>query len=353
MKYGILTIVKIPNIGAVFQGYALCMKMRSLGIECEIIDYECVNINQREKAYHALKNPIKNVAKKMFVWPATRRRILDCENFASELYSTTRYNKKNINEANARYDGFVSGSDMIWNLNVTGHDYTFFLDFVDDAKNKFSYASSIGEQWKQEDIQNVGMKLNRYSKISVRESDTCKLIQNQLRLPCTTVCDPTMLLDKTEWDKLVVSINDKNYVLVYFPYKEILEKAKKYAKKNHKKLVVLGETFPWKAYQHVQYKSPQEWISYIRNADAVFTDSYHGFLFSLYFEKKVWTNNKGNRFKSLLEELELSKCWIENDPNFINIIDYERCRQLIKNKREYSEQYIIEAVKRAGDAECI
>ena len=52
----------------------------------------------------------------------------------------------------------------------------------------------------------------------------------------------------------------KRKSVVYFPYKEILEKAKKYAKKNHKKLVVLGETFPWKAYQHVQYKSPQEWM---------------------------------------------------------------------------------------------
>lgn len=81
-------------------------------------------------------------------------------------------------------------------------------------------------------------------------------------------------------------------------------------------------------------------MSYIKYADAVFTDSYHGLLFSLYFNRPVWTNNKNNRLAMLLKELEIEKCYIEEDPLFQYTINYEICNKKIWKKRTASIKFL-------------
>lgn len=234
---------------------------------------------------------------------------------------------------------------MIWNLEVNGGDLTYFLDFVEEGKRKFSYGSSIGTQWDLNSIQKVCSFLRKYDLISVREADTCKTIQAQLSLPCETVCDPTMLLSAEEWEAQTFPVKEKNYVLVYFPYAGILNAAKSYVKQHHKKLIIVGMTLPWKAQNYKEMYSPQQWLSYIKNADAVFTDSYHGLLFSLYFRRPVWTNNHGNRITELLKELGMMDHFIENDPGFTKQLSYDTYCAKIDEMRTKAEQYLRRAIK--------
>ncbi len=345
MKYGILTYHNIPNIGAVLQAYALCTKLRALGVDCEIIDYRCENIIKREIAPPQYKNPVKKIGYTLFFKKKKEEKIRQCQSFVEKYYSSQTYTKDTIKDANLKYDGFISGSDMIWNLEINGGDFSYFLDFAGDEKKKFSYASSVGAQWHTDSLDKVQNLLRRYDFISVREADTKNVIEKQFWLQCDVVCDPTMLLSMAEWDRYTTPVKEKNYVLVYFPYRDILNAAKSYAKKTGKKLIIMGMNWPWKSKDYKQIYSPQQWLSYIKGADAVFTDSYHGLLFSLYFQRQVWTNNHGSRSMDLLKELDLTKRFIENDPKFMDEISYGECNQKIERMREKSSEYLLNALK--------
>lgn len=344
MKYGILTFHNIPNIGALLQAYGLCKAMRDLGADCEIIDYTCENIKKRELTYHPKSNIIKDILGRYF-WRKTKKKINGCRQFMLEqhIFSKEEYNINSISESTTQYDALVCGSDMIWNLDVTGYDFTFFLEFASDKVLKYSYGSSIGEKWKNEDISKIRKLLLRYNGVSVRESDTCEMI-NHLGIKCTNVADPTMLLTTEEWNKLSVLPSIKDYVLVYFPSKENKEAAKTYAKKHGKKLVLINMWLPSPGFINVCPFTPPEWIGYFQNASAVFTDSYHGLLFSLYFQKPVWSGNYGNRIVSLLERMGLDNCLIKNDPEFTYVIDYNKVNKLIERFRNFSLNYISKTI---------
>lgn len=91
--------------------------------------------------------------------------------------------------------------------------------------------------------------------------------------------------------------------------------------------------------------SPQEFLSYIYYADAIFTDSYHGILFSIYFKKQFWTNNTGNRIISFLEKTNLNNCLIHNDMKFSNVIDYNSVNVSIEKMRTYGREYLRNVLK--------
>jgi polysaccharide pyruvyl transferase WcaK-like protein len=229
---------------------------------------------------------------------------------------------------------------MIWNMDVNGYDYSFFLDFVKDHKRKISYGSSVGGIWSDKQMEGVKKYLSKYDSIAVREKDTCQTMEKELKLSCTTVADPTMLYTAADWNQYTLDMKEKNYVLVYFPTTELIEAARKYSLDHDKKLIILQTRLPFKRMNSKTIYSPSEWMSYIKNADAVFTDSYHGLLFSLYFNRPVWTNNNSNRISTLLEELGLNTCYIKNDKGLTNHIDYDRCNKKIEIMRNSSLDYL-------------
>lgn len=341
MKYGILTFHNIPNIGALLQGLALCKSYRKMGIDCDIIDYTCDNIVQRELTYHQAGNPLKNIVSKFLLWPKAEKKIKACQQYmrAQNVYSANMYDRASIKSANQDYDAFISGSDMIWNLDVTGRDFSFFLDFVEDNKKRIACGSSIGSAWSESEKPIIKEHLQKYEAIAVREADTCDIIKG-LGVECQHICDPTMLIEPNEWAEQAILPKDKGYVLVYFGYPLILKSAKEYAKKHGLKLVLMNWGLPKLGQKVVGPNTPPEWMGYFKNASAVFTDSYHGLLFSLYFKTPVWTANTGNRIKSLLESLNLTNCFVQNDPSYENKIEYEACHEGLRKMREHSLNYI-------------
>ena len=345
MKYGIITYHGIPNFGAILQGFALCYYVRKCGIECEIVNYKCKNLEDRELRYHKASNGLKNIIKKNIIWPKKVKKIEACSSFQKSMYGRKSYSISNIAEANDEYDGFIAGSDMIWNLNVNGNDMTFFLDFVKPSRKKIAYAASIGDKWNDDDINTVRRYLTQFDNISVREEDTNNQLNYEMNIKSLCVPDPTMLLEAEIWKQDVQEVNETNYVLVYFPYDEILEAARRYAKETNKKLIVIGEGIKLFNKELKQIYSPQEFLSYIYYADAIFTDSYHGILFSIYFNKQFWTNNNGNRIVSLLEKINLNNCQIHNDMEFSNVINYRQVNMSIDKMRTYGKEYLRRVLK--------
>lgn len=345
MKYGIITFHNIPNIGALLQAYSLCKTIRSLGADCEIIDYRCENIKKRELVYKPHPNIFKDIILRLF-WHKTKKKIKLCQEYmqSKHIYSNKIYDSTTIISANNDYDGFISGSDMIWNLGVTGYDYNYFHEFVENSKMKFSYGSSIGDKWEGKDMVKIRFLLSRYDKLSVREKDTCHDIQN-MGLKCKYVVDPTMLISSEEWRNEAYIPKQKGYVLVYFASKEIINNAKKYAKKHGLKVVYITSDYPKPHVINVSPNTPPEWIGYFFNASAIFTNSFHGLLFSLYFKKPVWSANYGNRIVSLLETLGLSYRLLKNDSNLDSTIEYNDVTNKIEIMRQDSLNYLMSIIQ--------
>lgn len=346
MKYGILTYHNIPNIGAILQAQSLCGFIRKSGYDCEIIDYTCENIVKRELTFHPSSNILRNCLLK-FYWRKNKRKIIQCNEYVKSLgfLSSERYNKATISNANEVYDVFISGSDMIWNLDVNGMDYSFFLDFAKKEKIKLSFASSIGDKWTDEEKRKILPLLKRYQSISVREEDTNKVL-NAMGIFSWHLSDPTLLIEQKEWRELAQRSDMKDYALVYFPTKELLERAKQYAKAHSLKVVVISQGLPTFGVTKVWPKDPKEWLGLFRESTAVFTNSFHGLLFSFYFEKPVWTANYGNRISSILDSLNQKNCRLDIDDKLCNVIDYRECNHRLGELRRKSQDYIINTLSK-------
>ena len=342
MKIGILTFHNIPNIGAILQSYSLCQALRQLGFECEIIDYNCENIIRRELTYHHHPNIFKDIAIRCFVWPKTVRKIKRCRDFmlSKEMYSVRQYNRQTIADANNHYDILMSGSDMIWDFAVTENDTTYLLDFSADNKYRYSYGSSCGDSvWNKEQLSVVRQLLNRYNRIAVRE-ESMRDILCDLGINAQLVADPTMLLTPDQWGKMAVNPKQDNYVVVYFPSEKNLRAASLYAKKNNLQVIVINWGLPYRGFINCAPNDPMEWVGYLKNAKAVFTNSYHGLLFALYFNKPVWIGKKGNRFSSILDYLGIKGVELDEDIDFQYTIDYNRVDALLDKMRESSLKYL-------------
>ncbi len=146
MKIGLLTFQNTTNYGALLQAFALYKTLAQKGANIEVIDYRCENIEKREM-------PLKYVPIRSIKWPIEllsnymkRKKYKRMEAFKHKYIklSDDVYTRENIKRSLSIYDKFISGSDMIWELNVTGEDYTYYLDFVDDPSKKYSFSSSFG-----------------------------------------------------------------------------------------------------------------------------------------------------------------------------------------------------------------
>lgn len=74
MKYGIITYHGIPNLGAILQGFALCNYVRECGLECDIVNYKCKNLEERELQYHKASNPLRDIIKKILYGKKSKKK---------------------------------------------------------------------------------------------------------------------------------------------------------------------------------------------------------------------------------------------------------------------------------------
>ena len=118
------------------------------------------------------------------------------------------------------YDVVICGSDEIWNIYspIIGFDSAFFLDFIDKTKTKkSSYAASFGftSSLKQDDLQSISNFLPEFSYISVRDSNSKKIVSEIYDGPISKVLDPTFLIQE-HYHSLIKPINlTRRYILIY------------------------------------------------------------------------------------------------------------------------------------------
>lgn len=272
------------------------------------------------------------------------------------------------NQAKELYSNVIVGSDQLWlPVNVVSDYYT--LNWVPDNINKISYSTSFG-------FSSIPTKytelyknfLSRINYLSTREESGVKIIENLLNREAKLVCDPTILLTKEEWHEESTKERKYNekYILCYFLGNNIEHRkfAEKLRKKTGYKIVSLNH-----ADEYVKYSDefcdyapfdigPREWISLIENAEYICTDSFHGTVFSILFNKtffdfrrhsaksKVSTNS---RIDSLLEVAGISNERIlvgnEDIDKVLNYkIDYTKVNENMNKFREESQNWLLSSI---------
>lgn len=372
-KVGIITHFHgSMNYGGVLQACALCRILKTMGYAPEQI---------RFFMDYARKRPLGETIRKLldpkrllsFVeyrvksfWRGKRlqgrRQAFLYFNRAHVPSTDSVYDPYSIGACGEQYDAFITGSDQVWNPD----DYfgAYFLDFVPAGKPKLSYAASVGKSaLTEEQAQRIAAHLRDFTAVSVREQNAVAMVQPLTELPVEQVLDPTLLLEKEHWDAVCSGrLVEKPYLFCFFlgcdPVARKL--AVRYARKHDLQVVTIphasslyvrggstwGDVRFWDA-------SPADFLSLVKHADCVFTDSFHACAFSAVFEKEFFVfrraghSGMSGRIESLTELLSCRGHFCDTrEKRTLSYVEsqapvaYEEASAAMKQQRDASIAYL-------------
>lgn len=346
-RVAIMTWYKYYNYGTALQCTALYNTIKNLDYDVDVINYNPrKNRNYScDKIYSSVFRTVLSKAKEIISptnIPQERKALYNSFllNNITETLPCRSYPE--LNDLNNVYDAFVCGSDQIWSPLV--FDDKYFLSFVDISEKMIAYAPSMGnnkiddEHLKSEITKNI----RRFLNLSVRENEGRKLIKNLTGKSADIVLDPTLLLSGTDWDAFVSSQNEKklpekDYIICYFLGNP--QKYSRYVARLSSKTGIPYYVIPVKRNQHksshkVPFEvGPEEFISLIKNAHYVCTDSFHGMAFSIIYNTPFTAfkrfsdndiNNQNSRLTDLLEILGLNDRLINVKTKY-EFSEFDRC----------------------------
>ncbi|CDD36622.1 putative uncharacterized protein [Clostridium sp. CAG:356] len=373
MKIDIITRHAIANYGSILQAYATEKMLDKLNIENEIIDYVRVEENSKNLVKTYMKNSKKwnrNFITR-FIYKIIQKPNLDIMNnkFAKyrkkylKLTSKQYKNKNELMEDLPQADIYCTGSDQVWGQ-IANDDYdeNYFLEFVPNDKRCIAYSASFGKNKLSENLKIKLPKLmEKYSDIMVRELSAVKILNASGIDNVKLVLDPTLLLSKEEWEEnLKIKNNEKEqYILTYQLHhnKEFDKYLKKLAKATNLKVVRLSSSiyYKFKYGKFVYLPDLEQFLTYFKNAKYVVTDSFHGTVFSIIFNKQVIDILPGKtrtRIESILKLFGMEDR-IVNDYNDMSIInkeiDYKKVNDILDKERKKSIEYLRKAIERGND----
>ena len=357
MKVAVITRHAICNYGSFLQSYALQKAIEKLGNEAVIIDYirddeeyhKRINIALK-KSNRWNKNLLMRAIYKMSRYPET---VLMENKFAKfrkqHLNMTKLYSSFHelVNDK-PQADIYCTGSDQVWGpISLDNYDPAYFLDFTKDEDVKISYAASFGKtKFAGDSMSYYESALKKYKHLSVRENSAAEIIRNMGIDKVEQVLDPTLLLNADDWSTLIEKEITGKYVLVYQIHSnpELDKYAEEFAKKVN--LPLLRVSF----YLHQISRSGKliylptigEFLSYIKNAEYMVTDSFHGTAFAINFNTQfvnVVHDETATRNQSLLQLTGLTDRIIADKTDFSIIdkkIDFEQVNSIIEEHRKIS-----------------
>lgn len=330
-KAAILTLPLIGNYGGILQNYAL----QKVILSFDILPTTINRLGNKPTKLRRLLSVIKNNTYNKL--NGSYRTIYTNEQIDFFLQNTKRFIEKHIRISpeirsqdellmefgSGKYDLVVVGSDQTWRPRMSADIYNYFLDFLEEDKyiKRIAYASSFGtDEWELTEKQTIKCKnlIKKFNAISVREDSGVKLCYKYLDIKAEHVLDPTLLLLKDDYLKLTngLPIHANGGIFTYILDRSILSSsiidlASEFLKMDvyenqpkldfHKDQSLSLEDFV--------YPSIEGWLSSFNKADFVITDSFHGTVFSIIFNKPFITLvNKARgstRIYSLLKQLNL------------------------------------------------
>lgn len=374
------------NYGGKLQAYAMVQVFQKLGCEAQQIQYcqhrknsqggfakklgkVCSHADYRAAAAQKLlKKLLIQEQGQLAARKAAFARFDCCIPHTEAVYSD-----RDIAQAADFFEVFVCGSDQVWNPALFKRAY--FLDFVPEEKYKFSYAASIVNTLSVEWQHYFQRQLAGFNDISVREEGSRILLTKLLGRQVTLAGDPTLLLKQEDWIAAAAEVSiDTPYLFCYFlGYSAKMRKnAEQFAGKHCLTIVTLPHLLgiSGRCYlcdvgfgdKRLYDVSPAQFITLIKNADYILTDSFHATVLSLIFEKQFITFPRTNlkemdsRVTGLLDLFGLEKQMCREGESIEKIfkaldtpIPYQRSDQKLGQIRNNSWAYLTRNLQMAED----
>lgn len=285
MKIGIITFHYVTNYGAVLQAYALQQYLTKMGHQAVIIDYFPLSRQKPLNKRLLARRPRAMLAKLIeFRKEASISRFRE-----RNLCLTARYHSLTELQASPpQCDAYICGSDQIWNPHFTAQGenkkptLSYFLDFGDDAVMRISYAASFGcTSYSDYLMEFVKPALSRFGDLSVREETGRNILHSIGFKNVDVVPDPTLLLDKEDYAGLCAKNRrqNANAVFIYALHlnQNFMTAISSELKRTYRTLICDTNS----------YWAPgiEDWLMAISSAKCVVTNSFHGVVFSILFNK--------------------------------------------------------------------
>lgn len=378
-KIGLVSCYFKDNYGSQLQAYATQKVLEDYGFRVETINIsknkdfsngkkkyymgQIFNFNFIKTKFGMIKLKIdKKLNKELGRNIAIRNKKF--KEFKKVYHLTPAYpTYEKLNEISKNYDAVLVGSDQLWlPVNIVSDYYT--LNWVNENTKRISYSTSFG-------VSSIPKKYEKKYKdflekidcLSVREESGNEIIKEILGKEASVVCDPTLLLSKTDWMDIQEKepIIKEKYIFCYFlgsniEYRKFAERLKE---KTGYKIVSINHCDEYVKYSDtfadiIPYDvGPGEFVNMIRNAEYVCTDSFHGTVFSLINNKlffafrrhyKKSKNSTNSRLDSLLEKVDLKERILEDDFDEENAlkmqIDYDRVNQKLNEFITKSKKFL-------------
>ena len=365
MKVGIMSMQRVENYGSFLQAYGLKKEIEKLGHAVQFVDYQVeppVVLSGEEpkknavsskisKAFHMLSPAYREWRKKQIKMNYTFHEFVKAYNgqFLSELEI------KKENNICPKLDTLVIGSDEVFNCTQPGNRVGFSRQLFgkdNNAQKVISYAASFGsttyEKLEQYHItEEVGELLKQFDSISVRDENSQKIVEKLCGFSPISHIDPVLLYDFSEVEE--ISIPMDNYIVVYAYADRINGKEadaiREFAKQENKKILSLGFYQPF-CDQYV-LASPLEVLAYIKHADYIITDTFHGTVFSIKYQKNFGTiirNSNKQKLRDLMQRFSVKDrqiCDLEQISNIlVSEIDKSSIEDRIDCERKAALKYL-------------
>lgn len=361
-RAAIVTWTSYRNFGTYLQAYALQHIVRRLGYQTRVLDDSSIVAGFSKKRF----SPLRWLGSQPWICPSRARFIRRRQSSIAEYDA---FRKKHIDidsqwnvaaDRPSGYDVYIAGSDQIWSPNVPFSDY-YYLAFADGRKT--SYAPSFGaSEIPDMHLKKIAPMISDFDSLSVREPVAASRIEECIGLKAQVVADPVLLVEPSGWDSLLAEdgvmeeYDGDRYALCYLlTYNtEYVSYVRRYCSGKGLKLKVLAVNDKMTGIGDEDvYTGPSGFIDAIRKSDVVFTDSFHGSIFSVLYRKNLLIFKRfasdsmisqNSRVEFLVQRLGLSGRLVDasglNDEWDSVAIDYDRVNEEVESFRAESLDYI-------------
>jgi hypothetical protein len=340
---GILTHHEAFNFGATLQAFALRRTIESIGCACSIID-----VRDPSGVYRLWRWPVDRAS--------VRHDALTLANLGSHLRSRSRFRSfraahlgitdrsyrtlADLAHASETFDAIVSGSDQVWHPHLLEGflGRAFFQDFAGSSR-RVAYAPSFGlSEVPDKYCETVRRLIARFDFVSSREDSGCAIIERLTGRFAEHVLDPTLLLPSPEYDRAAVEPTLRGPYILLYPM-QWSERLRDEALRARRALgipivAILPPLFAPARFAfadtRVHDAGPAEFLGWMRGAELVCTNSFHGTCFSVIYRKRFLTvrhTSTGTRMQSLLDRLGLqSRLLVEGAAGDDNDLARQECQ---------------------------
>lgn len=374
-KIGIVTPYKGYNFGTSLQAYAVKKFVEDLGYEPYVIEKTSSFSKGRDitlrKCFTIFRRGLirPNVLKKSLISyeknfsstlsEESKKKFIEFnKNLSVHKHSYTEL-KKIANKEEFAF--FICGSDQIWNATNLYLDPLYYLRFVPAAK-RVAFAPSFGkEEIPKYNQKEISKRISTFRRLSCREEKGIDLINEMTHRKATLLLDPTLLVNEQVWKDFISDKKKSDYILLYF-----LDKPNPIAEKLIRKLELEGHRFKVLNYTYTNFPKlntklmkagPKEFLEEIAKCRFVLTDSFHGTVFSILFQKDFYVFNRmygvaanqSTRVENVLSKFQLNGRLVTSDINELVSIEentFVQSKKILQYERQKAKKYLLSVEKK-------